>query len=109
MIWVLLCISIFIGYFILRFGMVNRGRSRSYIQFTGGLLLLVSLVTSFFLIGWVKGLINIAIFWIVITPIVEIIIQRIDKRINAPYEEIHMRIAEKYDTTSEDVKKKIHQ
>lgn len=107
--WLLLCICIFVGYLTLRYGMVSRGHSRKYIQFVGGLLLFVSLAASFFIIGWVKGLINIAIFWLVVTPLIEIIIRPIDKRINAPYEEIHRRIAEKYGSTPEEVKKKIYE
>jgi uncharacterized membrane-anchored protein YhcB (DUF1043 family) len=83
--WFGLCIGLFFGYIILRFGMVSRGRLRQYIQFIGG------------------------IFWFVITPIVEIIIRQIDKRINAPYTEVHKHLAEKYNSTPEEVKKKIYE
>ena len=107
--WFGLCIGLLFGYIILRFGMVSRGRLRQYIQFIGGLLLTSFFVVSFFIVGWVKGLINVAIFWFVITPIVEIIIRQIDKRINAPYTEVHKHLAEKYNSTSEEVKKKIYE
>lgn len=104
-----MCVCIFLGYFVLRFGMVSRGHARKYIQFVGGLLLFISLAASFFIVGWVRGLINVTIFWIVVTPVVELAIRYIYKRINAPYEEIHNRIAEKYGTTPDEVRKKIYE
>jgi len=105
---IIIWVSIFLGYFILRFGMVSRGRSREIIQFSGGVILTISFILSFLLLGWKMGLFNILIFWIVITPITELIINKIQKKINLPYKDIHEYLAKKYNTTPEDVQKTIY-
>ncbi len=83
----LILISIcLIGYFIFRFGMVSRGNLKELIEFSGGLVLFVSFLLVFFLVGWKALLVQIGVFWIIITPIVEILILYIKKYINKPYE-----------------------
>lgn len=95
MIW----ISIFLGYFILRFGMVSRGRSREIIQFIGGIILTACFILSFLFFGLKTCLLNILIFWVIITPITELIIARIQKQIELPYKDIREYLAKKRDTT----------
>ena len=45
------------------------------------------------------GLFNILIFWVIITPITELIIARIQKQIELPYKDIREYLAKKHDTT----------
>ena len=100
MIW----ISIFLGCFILRFGMVSRGRSRETIQFIGGIILTICFILSFLLFGLKAGFLNVLIFWVIITPITELIINKIQKQIELPYKNIHEYLAKKHDTTNQKVK-----
>ena len=86
---IIIWISIFLGYFILRFGMISRGRSREIIQFAGGVILTICFILSFLLLGFKMGLFNIVIFWAIITPITEVVINRIQKQIEKPYKDIH--------------------
>jgi hypothetical protein len=104
--FVILCIAWFLGYFTLRFGMVSRGSLRQIIEFLGGTLCIATLISSFFLIGWVKGFLGLLVFWFVVTPITEIIIRRIEHAINRPYEEIYRHLAEQYPhMTPEEIRK----
>ena len=89
--------------------MVSQGRFREIIQFSGGVILTISLILSFLLLGWKLGLLNILIFWVIVTPITELIINKIQKKINLPYKEIHEHLAKKYKTTPEDVQKTIYE
>ncbi len=77
--WFILLIG-FIGYFTFRFGIISRGSKKDLIEFIGGTILAISFVAMFFL-GWRIGLLYILIFWFVITPINEIIISKIKKRL----------------------------
>jgi len=79
--------------------MVSRGQSREIIQFSGGVALTISFTVSFLLLGWKMGLLNILVFWIIITPITELIINKIQKKINLPYKEIHEHLAKKCNNT----------
>ncbi len=88
-------ISIFVGYFVLRFGMVSRGRSREIIQFIGGIILTICFILFFLFLGLKAGFLNILIFWVIITPVTELIINKIQKKINLPYKDIHEYLAKK--------------
>jgi len=39
------------------------------------------------------GSLNILIFWVIITPVTELIISKIQKKINLPYKDIHEYLA----------------
>jgi multisubunit Na+/H+ antiporter MnhG subunit len=106
--WAIVIALMVIGYFLLRFGMVSRGRIRSLIQFIGGSTCTIAVVASFILLGWKGALIFIGIFFFVITPIVEVFISKIDAKISEPYNEAHEYLAQKYGTTPEEVKKTIY-
>jgi hypothetical protein len=99
----IVCIAWFLGYFTLRFGMVSRGSLRQVMQFLGGALCTATLIFSFVVIGWVKGLLGLLVFWLMVTPIIETIIRRIEQVINRPYEEIHRHLAEKHQTTPKEI------
>lgn len=75
---IILC---FIGYFVYRFGMLGKGLSSNKIEFAGGLILFASFVYVVF-IGWKQFSIQLLIFWIVITPITEIMIQKLFREMN---------------------------
>ena len=72
--------GIFVGYFVLRFGMVSEGYLRELIQAVGGLLLTSVLLTAFIIFGWKGGGIAVLLFWSVVTPIVELLIRWIANR-----------------------------
>lgn len=97
----LICIVILVGYFLLRFGMISKGMRREYIQFLGGILLTVIFIVAFFVLGWKKWLFSILIFWVIITPLVELLISRIDKKIKEPYKNVHEYLAKKHSATDE--------
>lgn len=105
--WSIIALN-FVGYFGLRFGMVSRGASRKKIEFVGGLILSLSFILMFIFEGIKSGLILIPIFWIVVTPIIELLIGKIDKKINEPYEESYKHLAQEYNSTPEEVKKEIY-
>ncbi len=83
--WFYTVIPMALGYFLLRFGMVSRGRKKEIIQFIGGLICLSSVVLAWFLLGWKSWLGFIALFFFVLTPIVESSISKIENKINEPY------------------------
>lgn len=76
---VVLC---FVGYFIFRFGMLSRGAKNTQIEFVGGSILFTSFLLTPILIGWLALGAIILIFWIVVTPIVEMSIEALLKRLS---------------------------
>ena len=80
---ILIVVGIFVGYFVLRFGMVSEGYLRELIKTVGGLLLASVLITAFVIFGWKGGGIALLLFWFVVTPIIEFLIQRIVNRMRA--------------------------
>lgn len=73
--WISILIC-FIGFFVLRFGNLKRKES---IEFIGGTITFISFVLVFVFVGWKALLIQILVFWFVITPINEIFIRKIIK------------------------------
>ncbi|MDZ4184558.1 MAG: hypothetical protein U1D97_06220 [Desulfuromonadales bacterium] len=69
MYWLYSIAPMMLGFFLLRFGMVSRGRKKEVIQFLGGIVCFSSVVLAWFLLGWKSWLGFIAIFFFVITPI----------------------------------------
>lgn len=80
--WILIFVCLF-GYFLLRFGMISRGARKIEIEFIGGTAIFVSFLLVFILVGWKALLVEVGVFWIVITPIVEIIISNLQKRLHS--------------------------
>lgn len=78
--WVLIFICL-VGYFIFRFGMVSKGQRKTEIEFIGGVTIFISFLLILLLIDWRTLLVQVGIFWVVITPIVEIAISSIQKRL----------------------------
>lgn len=78
-------VPMMLGFFLLRFGMVSRGSKKEAIQFLGGIVCFSSVVLAWFLLGWKAWIGFIAIFFFVITPIVETIISTIELKIGEPY------------------------
>lgn len=76
---VVLC---FVGYFIFRFGMISRDAKNTQIEFVGGLILLVSFVLALLLVSWLALGVMVLIFWIVITPVVELSVEALLKRLS---------------------------
>lgn len=69
------------GYLIFRLGMIHlRAVSGTLIEFVGGVLILASFILMFLTNGVWAGLILIPIFWFVVTPVVEIILESVAKR-----------------------------
>lgn len=66
--------------------MTSRGNLKEIISFLGGILLLLSFILMFLLFGIKSGVIYILIFWVVITPINEIILQKVRNKIDKPYD-----------------------
>ena len=99
--WALSIVPMAIGQFLLRFGMVSRGRLREVIQFIGGITCLGSVIAAWLLLGWKAWFGFMAVYFFLITPMVEMVISKIDKKINEPYEEAHEYLAKKYNKTPE--------
>lgn len=93
--WWLIIILNITGYFIFRFGMISRGNKKHEIEFLGGILLTISFALMFIFWGIKNGLILIPIFWLITTPIVEIFISKIYKKINEPYKKYHELVEKK--------------
>jgi hypothetical protein len=102
------CIALFVGYFLLRFGMVSRGSLRLMIQSVGGLILTATLISSFVVLGWKGGVISLLLFWFAVTPLTEIPVRWIRAKINAPYREAHEHLAEHDGTSPEEVEKQVY-
>ncbi len=83
--WIYTIVPMGLGYFFLRFGMVSRGRKNEIIQFVGGLVCFSTVILAWFLLGWKAWLGFIAVFFFVLTPIVESSISKIEHKINEPY------------------------
>lgn len=79
--WWFVIVANVLGYFILRFGVISRGAKREIIQFFGGTVLVVSFILMFVFFGIKAGLVLIPIFGLVITPTVELIIGRVNKKL----------------------------
>lgn len=81
--------------------MISRGRLREIFQMIGGVVCLGSVIASWFLLGWKAWFGFIAIYFFLITPVVEMVISKIDKSINKPYEEAHEFLNKKYNKNPE--------
>lgn len=89
--WVIIFLNT-IGYFIFRFGMVSRGYLKdllTLIEFVGGTILLGSFILMFYYFGLKNGLLLIPIFWFITTPIVEVLIGKMQRKLSKPYQKIH--------------------
>lgn len=103
--WWLILLANFFGYFIFRFGMISRGNLKTLIEFTGGILLLTSFILMFLFFGIKSGIILILIFLFVSTPIVEISIGKIEKKLYGHYFKTEERLAQKYKMPVEELRK----
>jgi len=79
--WLLIVILNFFAYFVFRFGGISKGDSKEIIEFIGGTLILISFVWMFISKGLLSGVVLIIIFWVIVTPITEILIERIKRKI----------------------------
>lgn len=87
--WWLIVFFNTISYFTFRFGVISKGRSNVIVEFVGGTLILASFILMFIFYGLKAMLILIPIFWFFSTPIVEIIISKLKKKLypeNIKYE-----------------------
>ncbi|MDO8632975.1 MAG: hypothetical protein Q7K38_00275 [Candidatus Wildermuthbacteria bacterium] len=73
----------FLGYFLLRYGMINNGRKRIQVEFLGGVIIAVSLflITIFF--GILHFFSLVIIFWFINTPVVELLIRKVYEKMFA--------------------------
>lgn len=74
--WLIAVFACAIAFFIFRSGIL---RSRTEIEFIGGSSLFCVFVAVTYLKGWVGLLILIAVFWLLITPVVEMLIRSLNK------------------------------
>jgi len=81
--------------------MISRGARRSEIEFVGGVTIFFSFLLTLIFIGWKATLIQIPVFFFLVTPIVEVIISALYKKLYGASDEW---IAKKYNTTVEDVR-----
>lgn len=61
--------------------MIARGFRKTEIEFIGGGVIFISFLLILLLVGWRALLVQVGIFWVVITPIVEITISSLQKRL----------------------------
>lgn len=106
--WWLIILLNSLAYFIYRFGMISRGNLKVLIEFTGGILLLTSFILMFLFFGIKSGGALILIFWFVVTPIVEISIGKIEKKLYGHYLKTEERLAQKYKMPVEELRKYKH-
>ena len=91
-----------LGYFLYRFGMISRGANREVVRGLGGVIALVSFPVSYFMVDWLALIALIALFMMIVTPAVEMVVSSQYKRL---YADSDARIAKKFGTTAEDVQK----
>ena len=75
--WMIVLLNL-LGYFLLRYGMTSDARLKVVIEIFGSLLLVSSLVIMPIFFGFLSLIGLILIFWIAATPMVEIIIRKIN-------------------------------
>ncbi|MBI4090589.1 MAG: hypothetical protein HY422_01045 [Candidatus Komeilibacteria bacterium] len=107
--WWSIIAFIFIGFFILRFGMISYGASRQKIQTLGGLVLTAAFILMFALHGWRAGFASIILFWVPITPLVEVLIEKIKKSLYGEMRKHHERLAKEFNSTPELVEREIYE
>jgi hypothetical protein len=61
--------------------MVSRGTSNSIIEFVGGIIILSSFILMAYFAGWKAFFALLLMFWVVITPLVEMLISTLGKRL----------------------------
>ena len=78
--WMLVGVCL-IGYFMFRYGMVIAKSYNNELEFIGGITILTSFVLVLILVNWKAIFALLGLFWIVVTPIVEITISSLQKRL----------------------------
>jgi len=101
--WYVITISTLIGFFIFRLGMTSQWLYKDLIEFIGGAITLFTLIVMFYFYGLVAGIVLVAIFWFIWTPIVDIII----KKIRIPDQKTIERLSKKWSMPPEKVKESI--
>jgi len=94
-VWWLIIFFSLLGYFIFRFGMISRGRSKYLIEFVGGIALLASFIAMLIINGVKPLLVMILIFWFAVTPIIEVLIEKLNKKLYGHYLEFEEGYAKK--------------
>jgi len=82
-----------ISYVVFRFGMISWGSANKVVEFLGGTFVLISFVLMFLIYGIKSGLMLVPIFWFIVTPIGELLISFVKKKV---YGERRHRLEEKY-------------
>lgn len=99
--WLIISINL-LGYFIFRFGIISRGAKKDYVEFLGGVLLATSFVSMFFVFGIKATGILVLIFWLMITPIIEITIPIIGITIEKIYDRLFKKTGRSVSRKMED-------
>jgi len=85
--------------------MISRGNSKIQIEFTGGVLLLISFVLAFLLSGFKGGVTLVLAFWICITPLVKLLMRKIERKLYGHYLEMEKKLVQKRNISVEELEK----
>ena len=76
--WWMIVLLNFFGYFLLRYGMTGDARLKAIIELMGSGLIVASFIAMVMLFGFLSLISLIVIFWIIITPTVEIAVRKMN-------------------------------
>ena len=103
--WWLIIFLNFVGYFILRFGIISNGAQKETIKAVGTLLTTISFILMLIFFGFVSSIVLMLILWVVITPIVMVLIKQLEKRLYSYRIKIRKEYAKKLNVTKEEVER----
>ena len=102
-IWYIFCFISGLGCFIHNFGKISLGRSKETIQFIGSILFFVFIILSFFVNGWKGGVVLIVVELVLIVPIVNLIIPKIENKLYGHYKKFEEDFANKLGITVDEM------
>lgn len=103
--WWLIVFLNFIGYLILRFGIISNGAKREEIKALGALLTTISFILMLVFFGFVSSILLMLMLWVVITPIVMVLIKQLEKRLYPYRIKIRKEYAKKLNVTEGEVER----
>lgn len=103
--WWMIVFLNFVGYLILRFGIISNGTLKEVVKALGILLTTTSFILMLIFFGFVSSIVLMIILWVVITPIVMILIKLLEKRLYPYHIKIRKEYAKKLNVTEEEVER----
>lgn len=97
----------FIGYFIFRWSYITEGAiGKETPRALGTFLLIISLILMFIFQGWKQAVLLLLVSWIIFTPLIMFLMNRVEKKLYPDREEFDRKMAEKYGVTVDEIKRR---